>query len=569
MRRGHDSDAGRSHGIALAVVGISVLALGLSTSQAQIVIPQVPIQVQYMPYTILHNFDCTKYASGQVAPDGCTPDGPGFLAQGRDGNLYGTVPTGGNLPYPKYNGGTIFSIGPIAPFPFAVSYTLGSNSGDGTTSHSGLTLGMDGVFYGTAEYGGASSSGKGSVFSLGGNGFSTVQPVFTNGMDGGYPWAPPIQAPDGNLYGVTNGGTTKGVVYRATPTTGVSPIAALGVNTTAALVPGFDGNLYGTTQAGSVSAQGVFSPIGGGTIFRIPMSATGSVQPTFLHNFDPNKTVLSANGQQVLDGGSPKGPVMFGHDGNLYGTTSAGGSAGYGVVYQLNPNTGAYKLLHTFPLVTVNNVATAPDGSGSESGLVQGSDGFLYGVAPGGGRNGVGTLFKLDTAGANFQVLWSFGNTIQCPNNVTANDGSFPHSTPTLHTNGKIYGMTQKGGCRTAYGTIYSFDAGLKPFASIVGGSRVASVGSKVGVIGQGFNTATGVLLGSSTPLGKLAVQVLSDTYMVVTVPRLVGPSSITVLMPSGTVMTPQVVSTSPPQCGTVIVGCRQLPSLPPRKLGP
>jgi uncharacterized repeat protein (TIGR03803 family) len=287
------------------------------------------------------------------------------------------------------------------------------------------------------------------------------------------------------------------------------------------------------------------------------MSATGSVQPIFLHNFDPNKTVLSANGQQVLDGSVPKGPVMFGQDGNLYGTTSAGGSAGYGVVYQLNPNTRAYKVLHTFPLVKVNNVATAPDGSGSESGLVQGSDGYLYGVAASGGKNGVGTLFKVDTAGANFQVLWSFGNTIQCPNNVTANDGSFPHSTPTLHSNGKIYGMTQKGGCRTAYGTLYSFDVGLKPFASIVGGSRWVNVGSQVGVIGQGFNSSTGVLLGSTTPLGKLAVQVLSDTYMVVTVPRLIGPSPITILMPGGNVVTPQVVSTSAPQCGTVMFGCR------------
>jgi uncharacterized repeat protein (TIGR03803 family) len=196
--------------------------------------------------------------------------------------------------------------------------------------------------------------------------------------------------------------------------------------------------------------------------------------------------------------------------------------------------------------------------------LVQGTDGFLYGVAAKGGNNGAGTLFKVNTTGTSFQVLWSFGNSIQC-GSTTSNDGSNPVSTPTLHTNGKIYGMTQKGGCRTAYGTVYSFDAGLKPFASIVGGSRVVSVGSQIGVIGQGFSTTTGVLFGSIKPTFAKA---LSDTYLIVTVPSTqlpLGPVSITVLMPSGNVTTPQVVSTTPSQCGTVPL-CRQLP---PVKFGP
>ena len=557
MRRGHNNEAERIHGLALAVLGFVACALASSAALAQV----------QSPYTLLHNFDCTKNAQGQVAADGCTPGGPGFLAQGRDGNLYGTVPTGGALPTGKFPGGTIFSIAPnlTAMNPFAVLYTLGFNSTDGFESKSGLTLGTDGIFYGTAVHGGASSNPKGSVFSFGGNGFSTLYP-FTNGMDGAYPYAPPIQAPDGNLYGVTYNGSTRGTIYRVTPTTGFSIIATLNVDTTAALVPAFDGNLYGTTQAGSVNAQGVFSPIGGGTIFRIPMSAAGAVPITFLHSFDSTKTVLTGNGQQVLDGGSPKGPVMFGHDGNLYGTTSAGGSAGYGVIYQLNPNTGAYKILHSFPLVKINNMLTAPDGSGSESGLVQGSDGFLYGVAPAGGANGAGTLFKVNTTGTSFQVLWPFGNSLQC-GSTSSNDGSNPVSTPMLHTNGKIYGMTPTGGCRKAYGTIYSFGAGLKPFASIVGGSRVVKVGDKVGVIGQGFNSATGVLLGS-LPLGKLAAQILSDTYLVVTVPSTqlpLGPVSITVLMPSGNLTTPQVVSTTPSQCGTATL-CRQLP---PVRFGP
>jgi len=543
VRQEYSHHTGRIWHAALVLSSVVMFALSASTAESQM----------QSPYTVVHNFDCTLYASGPAA-DGCTPDGPGYLAQGRDGNLYGTVPTGGNLMSPKVNGGTIFSVGPTAPFSFAVRYTLGTNTNDGSTSHSGLSLGMDGIFYGTAERGG---NGKGSVFSLG-NGFSTLQPVFTDGMmDGGFPWAPPMQAPDGNLYGVTNGGTNKGVIYRVT-TNGISPVTApFGVNTTAALVLGFDGNLYGTTQAGSATAQGGFSNIGGGTIFRIPMSGSGTVKPVILHTFNSMNKVVDATGQMVNDGSAPKGPVMFGQDGNLYGTTSAGGS-GNGVIYQLNPNTGAYKILHTFPLVG----QTSPDGSASESGLVQGSDGFLFGVTKSGGANGAGTLFKVSTAGTGFQVLWSFGNGLQCGMTMS-NDGSNPVSTPTLHTNGKIYGMTQSGGCRKAYGTVYSFDAGLKPFASIVGGSRWVNAGSKVGVIGQGFNSTTGVLLGSSTPLGKLSVQLFSDTYMEVTVPKLIGPSPITILMPSGNVVTPQVVTTSAPQCGTVMFGCRILAPIP------
>jgi uncharacterized repeat protein (TIGR03803 family) len=555
VRQEYSHHTGRIWHAALALSSVVMFALSASTAEAQM----------QSSYTILHNFDCSRYANYQYGVEGCNEEAPNFLAQGRDGNLYGTAADGGSLGSSPSNfregAGTIFNINPnVSQFPFTPLYTFDPMTSDGKEPKSGLIIGMDGKFYGTARQGGASK--QGSVFRFDGSGFSPLYP-FGNGMDGAFPEAPPVQAPDGNLYGVTNGGTNKGVIYRITPTTGFSVIATLGVATTAPLVLGFDGNLYGTTQSGSVNTQNIFSTNGGGTIFRIPMG--GAVQPTFLHTFNSmNKVVDAATGQMVSDGSVPKGPVVFGQDGNLYGTTSAGGSASQGVIYQLNPNTVTYKILHTLPVSTMNNVTTAPDGSGSESGLVQGSDGFLFGVAAGGGKNGLGTLFKLDTAGGNFVVLWSFGNPIQCPNNVMANDGSNPASTPTLHTNGKIYGMTPTGGCRKTYGTLYSFDAGLKPFASIVGGSRWVNVGSRVGVIGQGFISSTGVLLGSSTPLtGKLAVQVFSDTYMEVTVPQLIAPSPITILMPSGNLVTPQVVTTSAPQCGTVMFGCRKLPSVP------
>jgi uncharacterized repeat protein (TIGR03803 family) len=546
------------------ILGMAALGPGLSASQAQILVPPpVSNPFQTSPYTMLHNFDCIRYPDYHYGVEGCNEPAPNFLAQGRDGNLYGTAAQGGSLGTNASNfsegGGTIFKIDPtVKPVPFTPIYTFGTNAGmnmvpDGSEPKSGLTLGMDGVLYGTARQGGANK--KGSVFSFSSSGFSSLS-SFTDGMDGGFPEASPVLAPDGNLYGVTNTGTTaRGVIYRITPTSGFSVIFTLGVDTTAPLVFGFDGNLYGTTQTGYADAQGVFHTNGGqGTIFRLPLSSSGTVNPTFLHNFAVNTLVPSTTGQQVADGSVPKGPVMIGQDGNLYGTASSGGSTGHGVIYQFNPNTAKYKVVYAFPLVTVPpNIANPPppdvNGRDPESGLVQGSDGFLFGVTVYGGRNGVGTLFKVDTAGANFQVLWHFGNPIQCPNNVVAKDGAYPYSTPTLHTNGRIFGMTQKGGCRSDYGTIYSFDAGLKPFISIVGGSRWVNVGSKVGVLGQGFTSATGVFLGNSTtPLGKLAVQVFSDTYMEVTVPQLLGRTHIAVQLPSGRLTSPQFICTTPPR---------------------
>src|SRR5580765_7044047 len=108
--------------------------------------------------------------------------------------------------------------------------------------------------------------------------------------------------------------------------------------------------------------------------------------------------------------------------------------------------------------VTLINFDTTHEANGATpfSGVVQGSDGFLYGVASVGGANGVGTLFKISTKGTGFAVLHDF---------ATAT-GDTPDSTPLLHTNGKIYGLAFHGGSHTAYGTVYSFDAGLNPFAS-------------------------------------------------------------------------------------------------------
>ena len=432
-------------------------------------------------YTELHNFDCVK--------DGCNPDLPALLAQGQDGSLYGTMPT------QTFGDGTV--VGYALSGSFSTLYTFGGN--DGYHPQSGLSLGFDGNLYGTTTNGGP--LGKGTVFKVLGGGV-TVLYDFTDGTDGAYPWAPPIQAPDGNIYGVTYNGTTPGTAYRITPSGTFSVIANLPSETQAPLILGKDGKLYGTTPYGGTYNSG--------TVFQLTIAKKTKLK--IIHMFNPS-----------TEGSIPGGPVMQASDGKFYGITTWGGTYGQGIVYQVTSG-GAYKVLHNFQAAT--------EGSNSAAGLVQGSDKFLYGVMPAGGANGYGTLFKINTKGTNFAVLYNFDKA----------SGGTPNATPTLHTNGTIYGLTLTGGSlNPADGVLYSFDAGLKPFASLVV-IWSGKVGTPVGILGQGFSTATGVKFGAGT--GTFTV--VSDTYMIAKPAAGATTGNVTVIEPGGNLVTPQVFKVIP-----------------------
>jgi uncharacterized repeat protein (TIGR03803 family) len=429
-------------------------------------------------YTELYNFDCVV--------NGCNPMNPDLFAQGQDGNLYGTMPT------------QIFGNGTVDMYtPTGVFTTLFNFGPTVYGPQSGLSLGFDGNFYGTAETGGPARFG--TVFELAGGAVTTLY-TFGNGADGAYPWAPPIQAPDGNIYGVTFDGTAPGTAYKITPSGAFSVIATLPSKTQAPLILGSDGNLYGTTQYG-----GAFNR---GTVFQL--TTKGKLK--IIYSFDAD-----------THGGIPIGPVMQAADGKFYGTNSGGGTFGQGVVYSVTTG-GALKVLHNFQ--------SATEGYNSTAGLVQGSNKFLYGVLSSGGVNNLGSLFKINTTGTTFSILHSFDK----------GSGGAPYATPTLHTNGKIYGVTQTGGPQNStYGVVYSFDDSLKPFASLVV-IWSGKVGTQVGVLGQGFSSATGVKFGSVA--GTFTV--VSDTYMIATAAAGATTGPVTVLEPSGNLFTPQVFKVIP-----------------------
>jgi uncharacterized repeat protein (TIGR03803 family) len=126
------------------------------------------------------------------------------------------------------------------------------------------------------------------------------------------------------------------------------------------------------------------------------------------------------------EGAFPFSRLIRDSAGNFYGTTSGGGTAGFGTVYKMSPD-GTVTVLHSF--------AGGSDGSDARSGLLRDKNGDLYGTTFTGGVNNVGTVYKVDASG-NETVLHSFDG----------NDGSYPESTPVHDSTGNIFGTAVQGG---------------------------------------------------------------------------------------------------------------------------
>ena len=422
-------------------------------------------------YTVLHNFSGT---------DGCCANYPSVMAQGEDGNIYGATTSDGSGGY-----GTIFKMTPAG-----VLTTLHNfNFTDGAGPQGGISLAIDGNFYGTTYEGGANA--RGTIFKITPAGVFTSLYSFTATTDGAYPRIPPVMAQDGNLYGVT-GDDTNAILYKVTTAGVFTAMGTLVTHSYTPLLLGLDGNLYGTTTAG-----GTYNA---GTVFAFSPSAKVI------------KTLYSFHNEW-----SPSGPLVQGVDGALYGVAGSGGTGDGGCVFRVTTG-GAYKVLYNF------SVSGASDGRYPQTGVVQGSDGFLYGLASAGGAFGQGTLFRVRTTGTGFQDLHDF----QTPT------GDTPSSALLLHTNGTLYGETFHGGTKTPYGTVFSFTNNLKPFVSplVV---RTAKVGAAVSLLGQGFTTATGVNFGTTAA----TYSVKSDTFLVAKPAAGSTTAQITVKEPSGNLLTP------------------------------
>src|SRR3984957_2228285 len=440
--------------------------LAVATLALHLVAPVAHAQT----YSDLYNF-------GDGSGDPLNPQYSGIVAQGRDGNLYSTTPKGGT------GSGTVFQMTPQGKVTVLYNFDVTH----GKVPYGGLTLGTDGNFYGTTSAGG--STNLGVVFKITPAGALTVLHTFAS-ADGYSPYSPPIQAADGNFYGTTifGGASAYGTVYKMTPTGALTVLhsfdLANGETPYGLLVQGNDGNFYGTAYAG-VGANRY------GMVYKV----TGKGVFTILHAFD------------LTDGGDPIAGLVLGKDGNFYGTTFNGGSVGYGNVFKITP-AGALTVLHSF--------TPASDGGTPYGGLVQATDGNFYGVGYLGGTKDDGTIFRI-TPGGTFSVRYNFDGT----------HGSLPMVTLLQHTTGTLYGDTNTGGSHNT-GAFYSLKASLAPYAALLPTS--GKVGKSIGILGQGFNSATGVSFDGTAATFKIS----SDTFLTATVPAGAKTGVVTVTIPGG-----------------------------------
>lgn len=223
--------------------------------------------------TTLHNF-CSL--AGCV--DGSAPTGG--LVQATDGNFYGTTYEDGA----NGAGGTIYKISPAGVLTTIYNFCSVRNCTDGAASQSDLVQGTDGNFYGIASFGGL--GGSGVVFKVTPSGSYTTLHRFcslANCADGGSPNGALVQANNGNFYGTTNkyglnvAGEGYGTVFEITPGGRLTTLHDFdytdGCCALAGPIQATDGNIYGVTGTGGTG--------NGGTVFQ--MTLTGDL--TTLYDF--------------------------------------------------------------------------------------------------------------------------------------------------------------------------------------------------------------------------------------------------------------------------------------------
>jgi uncharacterized repeat protein (TIGR03803 family) len=477
------------------------------------------IALSAQTFNTIHKFNVT---------DGSSP--MGALVQGLDGNLYGTTFQGGPsgaLNDGRWNG-TLFKItlgqDGLGKITVIYNFCSLSNCADGNGPHGALTrAATGGEFYGVTTKGGANTDASGlsggTIFKITPRG--TLRTLYNfcaqlNCTDGEYPWSV-TQAPNGELYGTTTEGGKYGggTVFKISPSGALKTLynfcsldddCASGKLPYSGLLLGAGGAFWGTTTQGGTHRNG-------GTIFKI----TQSGEYTTIYNF----CVQSSSVQECSDGADPSGTLVQTLNGDIFGVTSAGGT-GAGTIFKVTPS-GTFKTFYNFC-----SQAGCMDGGVPEAGLIQASDGNLYGTTTDGGLNGYGTIFKITPSGT-LTTLYSI-----CSQKLCA-DGWNPMTQMVQSTNGYLYGTNLEGGETLASpitaetpGTIFMLSVGLSPFVQVQPGS--GTEGEVVEVLGTDLTGAT------SVAFNGVAASFVVDSKSLIkaTVPEGATSGMIEVVTPSG-----------------------------------
>lgn len=430
----------------------------------------------------------------------------GGMVQAVNGNLYGTTSEGGAA-----NDGTVFEITPSGTLTAVYSFCSQPNCTDGIDPYAGLVQATNGKLYGTTAFGGTncvSDDGCGTIFVITLSGTLTALYSFcsqTNCSDGKYPYAGLVQAANGDLYGTTSGGGADA----AGTVFEVTPAGMLITLYDFCSQANCTDGAYpytGLVQATNGNLYGTTS--GGGTNgYGTVFQITPAGMLTTLYSF-------CVDGYPCADGQNPSSLVQA-LNGNFYGTTYEGGILGFGTVFEISPNG---------TLTTLYNFCSQPacaDGDFPEAPLIQATDENFYGTtSTAGGNDDGGTIFGMVAAG-KLATLHSFCSLPSCP------DGRAPQAALLQDTNGKFYGTTSGGGAN-GDGTVFSMSVGLGPFVRLL--PTAAEVGATVGILGNDLTGASGVTF-NGTPA---QFSVHSPTLILAHVPNGTTTGYVTVTTPNG-----------------------------------
>jgi uncharacterized repeat protein (TIGR03803 family) len=452
---------------------------------------------------------------------------------------------------------------------FNVLYSFeGLNENEGQNPY-GLVQGINGFLYGVTAGGGQKDSLDGVFFKISTSGNLTNLCSFfytEHCQAGGDPLAAVSIASNGDFYGTDNGGQ----VWQLTPTGKLKVLYKADNPGHAPLIQASNGDLYGVNYGGQYANCGDSYC---GSVFKL----TTSGKETTLYSFCADE-----QSGVCIDGQYPSYALVEGSDGNLYGTTSAGGNDGvndgYGTMFKITLD-GTLTTIYNFPGGTPpssaliegadgNFYGTTLDGGTDQYGTLGGTffkatpsgdvtflynfcslpncadgeqpqnlylatDGNFYGIALFGGANGLGTIFQITPSGT-LTTLLSFdgtnGNAQQWSNSLMQD------------TNGILYGTVGGGGAGypncpgTCGGVVFSLDMGLGPFVKTLPTS--GKVKAKVKILGTDLTGATSVTFNGTPAIFKVA----SSSKITTTVPEGALTGLVKVVTAGGTTLTSNVV---------------------------
>jgi uncharacterized repeat protein (TIGR03803 family) len=462
----------------------------------------------------LHTF-CSVTNNDGDCLDGANP-GAG-LVQATTGNFYGTTQYGGATSH-----GTTFKMTPLGRLTALHDFCSDVACADGSEPLSGLMQGSNGNLYGMTFSGGAYEGqvlNEGVIFKMTLGGTLTPLVTFEN-TNGSRPIGSLIQAQNGELYGTTGDGgayapqltSAGGTIFKMTASGTLETVhsfcgsvngngyCADGYAPSAGLVQASNGDFYGTTEYGGTNDAGtVFKLTPGGTL-------------TTLYSFCTEANCADGSWPSVL---------IQAADGNLYGTTVYGGFGQDGTVFKITPS-GQLTTIYKFC-----SLANCADGvEPLYAGLIQGTDGNLYGTTSSGGTTYGGTLFRITTAGT-LTTLYDFCSQSGCK------DGVGPQAGLIQGTNGDFYGTTYSGGTY-GYGTVFSLSTGLGPFVALQ--STYGKIGAQVKILGTDLTGATAVTFNGTAA----AFTVVSKSEITTTVPTGATTGPVVVTTPGGVLSSSQ-----------------------------